>query len=278
MAGKECIVVLDNGSLRPEATFSLRSIAARLEALVGEPVFPVSLLHSSKIDPVDLGGTPALTWRRFLKEQHGIGMDRIWVLPLFFGPSSAVKDYLPKVTQEILGSDCAMQCLVAEPLVSPDEGDDAVARILHELLIQKLDTEAAVDAVVLVDHGSPVEVVARCRDQVANQLGFLLEDRAGKVIAASMERREGAEYDFNEPLLERALRDLAEEGAKRIALSYLFFSPGRHAGEGGDIDQILDDAGWTSGDRSVVKAPLVSESDGLIPLLALRLRELQGEG
>ena len=41
-------------------------------------------------------------------------------------------------------------------------------------------------------------VVSQVRDQLAGLLGA----SARFVVAASMERREGSEYDFNEPLLE----------------------------------------------------------------------------
>ena len=54
---------------------------------------------------------------------------------------------------------------------------------------------------------------------------------AGAVEASSMERREGTEYDFNEPLLENLLG--SEGFEKDVVLSMLFISPGRHAGPGG---------------------------------------------
>jgi len=51
-----------------------------------------------------------------------------------------------------------------------------------------------------------------------------------------MERREGDEYAFNEPLLERVI---GSEGFQdEVIVSMLFASPGRHAGPGGDVAQI----------------------------------------
>jgi hypothetical protein len=49
-----------------------------------------------------------------------------------------------------------------------------------------------------------------------------------------MERREGAEYDFNEPLLEHALQQAKGEAV----ILMLFLLPGRHAGPDGDVATI----------------------------------------
>ena len=47
-----------------------------------------------------------------------------------------------------------------------------------------------------------------------------------------MERREGSEYDFNDPLLESLIKELEEKKIKKLVLAQLFLSPGRHAGKG----------------------------------------------
>jgi hypothetical protein len=76
--------------------------------------------------------------------------------------------------------------------------------------------------------------VTRCRNFFAvslrNQLG-LNED---ELIACSMERRDGPEYDFNEPLLEDALQQAKGEAV----ILMLFLLPGRHAGGDGDVATI----------------------------------------
>ncbi|WP_309004696.1 CbiX/SirB N-terminal domain-containing protein [Pelagicoccus sp. SDUM812005] len=275
-ASEECIVLLDNGSLRPEAVFSLRTIAMNLERAIGKKVHPVSLLHSSKIPAEKLGGVEAETWRRFLRRRIEGGVVRFRVVPLFFGPSSAIADYLPKVTAEVIGALEGVELQVARPLVDAENrSDDAVACILEELLIQKLDTQESKAAcgVVVVDHGSPVEAVAKCRDLVAAQLEKRLGERVLGVVAASMERREGMEYAFNEPLLESALEMAAQRGWQRLILSYMFFSPGRHAGAGGDIDEIVAASDFVKRGGEVLSAPLVGRSSLLIDLLARRYRE-----
>ena len=88
--------------------------------------------------------------------------------------------------------------------------------------------------VYLCDHGSPIPEVTRCRNFFAvalrNQLG-LNED---ELIACSMERRDGPEYDFNKPLLEDALQQAKGEAV----ILMLFLLPGRHAGGDGDVATI----------------------------------------
>lgn len=274
-AREECIVLLDNGSLRPEAVFSLRTIARNLELRLGKKVHPVSLLHSSKIPAEKLDGVEAETWRRFLRRRLEEGVSRLRVVPLFFGPSSAIADYLPKVTAEVLDKHGHAKVQVAKTLLDPSgAGNDEVAGILEALLIQKLDTVASVArGVILVDHGSPLREVARCRDGVAKQLQLLLGDRVSGVVAASMERRDGKEYDFNEPLLESALSMAMDRGWRRVLLSYLFFSPGRHAGPGGDIDGIVEESQFVKRGGEVFSAPLVGQSPSLVELLVRRYEE-----
>lgn len=277
---EECIVLLDNGSLRPESTLRLRKLASELGKALGETVHPVSLLHSSKVPSDSLGGIEAETWRRFLRQRLEAGVSRVRLVPLFFGPSSAISDYLPKVTSEVVGSLGRGRVLVAKTLLDPTAPEeDSVAVLLRDLVIQQLDTlldDGLAQGVVLVDHGSPLASVAACRDRVAGQLGELLASRRLPVVAASMERREGDEYAFNEPLLESALEQARLLGWQRLLLSYLFFSPGRHAGPGGDIDEIVAKSRFVREGGVVLSMPLVGESPQLVDLLVRRYRESFG--
>lgn len=239
----------------------MRSISARLGARLGIEIHPVSLRHSNRIPKEELGGLMADTWRHFLEREIGSGAKRFMVMPLFFGESSAIIDYLPEVTEKVIGAREDIKVRVAKPLVDLEGGDNHVTRILRALIVEKLDTfeNALKPVVVLVDHGSPVERVADARNLVAEQLAGILGNRVSSVVAASMERRKGVEYDFNEPLLEGVLDQLGESAA---LLSFMFFSPGRHAGPGGDIESIVKQSG-----KVVVTCDLVGESDGLIDLL-----------
>ena len=74
------------------------------------------------------------------------------------------------------------------------------------------------------------------------EIGCFLEEKLGNQISgfstACMERREGKEYDFNDPLLETLLEDKKVSGGSCVILAQLFLAPGRHAGPDGDITQI----------------------------------------
>ena len=83
--------------------------------------------------------------------------------------------------------------------------------------------------VLLCDHGSPIKEVTRCRDQLAAALRRKLGLTAAELVACSMERREGAEYAFNEPLLQDALTRTRGD----VVILMLFLLPGRHAGPDG---------------------------------------------
>ena len=56
-----------------------------------------------------------------------------------------------------------------------------------------------------------------------------------------MERRDGAEYDFCDPLLARLL-DTPPWNASRVIVAMQFLLPGRHAGPDGDVAQICRQA------------------------------------
>ncbi len=128
-------------------------------------------------------------------------------------------------------------------------------------------------AVILVDHGSPVPVVAAVRDRLADDLRARLGEAVSGVLAASMERREGDAYAFNDPLLATALRTTGfDSGEVIVAMQFLL--PGRHAGPGGDVAQIIADAETAGAPRAlrVQMTRLVAEDDALADLLAARVR------
>jgi hypothetical protein len=76
--------------------------------------------------------------------------------------------------------------------------------------------------------------VTRCRNFFAVAIRTELGLKDDELIACSMERREGAEYAFNEPLLEDALQQAKGEAV----ILMLFLLPGRHAGGDGDVATI----------------------------------------
>jgi sirohydrochlorin ferrochelatase len=220
------ILLVDNGSLRPEATLELRRLSAEVAQLLGQPVHPVSVLHSHKIAAALLADEPAVIFEQAVQQAKVDGIAELILLPLFIGPSLALTEYLPKVFAEAQAG--AMKLSIREPLFGPE---------LQSMLIDNLKSTGwtkGSGTVLLCDHGSPIQEVTRCRNFFAVAIRTELGLKDDELIACSMERREGAEYAFNEPLLEDALQQAKGEAV----ILMLFLLPGRHAGGDGDVATI----------------------------------------
>lgn len=270
----ERIWLMDNGSLRPDATLQLREICRKLGHRIGSVVEPVSLLHASKVDPQLLGGEPARTFERSLKAAWAEGVRRIWVQPFFFGPSRAITDYLPQ-RLKALNEACPGLEIRVGPVLVPDY--DPAPEWLLDLLLDHVEQTARTldEPVVLVDHGTPVRAVNQVRDRLA----ALLDERwLGPVVPASMERREGDAYAFNEPLLERVFAQ-QHWVSGRVTVLMLFLLPGRHAGAEGDVAGILKDVKQNHPGLELEMSPLVGEHPAIVDAIASRLHEgLAGKG
>lgn len=269
------ILLLDNGSLRPASTLALRTLASRVAILCGRPVHPVSVLHSSKIDPDLLDGQAAETVPQTIKRLLREGKRQFICLPLFFGPSRAITRYLPDKLRPLLSQYPDARLHTAPFLATGDAARDS-------LLVDILDahTNALLQdwrhrpiPVVLVDHGTPEPAVNAIRNHLAGCLQQRLAGGAYPVTAASMERREGEAYAFNEPLLEHALHKI---GQGPVAVTLLFLHPGRHAGPEGDIAAIIERCRAARPDLEVRTSRLVGEHPLLAELLTQRLREACG--
>ncbi|MEQ5803060.1 CbiX/SirB N-terminal domain-containing protein [Halomonas sp. H10-9-1] len=286
------ILLVDNGSLRPQATLNLRRLAGALTEAAGEPVVAASLLHSHKIPAEQLEGKKAVTLGPLTKRLAAEGVTELIIVPFFFGPSQALTRYLPERLTEVQAEYPRLAIKVAAPLVDTLAGLDLrLARLLadnvREAMVNKgmvnkgMVNEAMGDertgerrkpTVVLVDHGSPTPEVAAVRNYVAGQLGALLNEEADCVTFASMERRDGDEYRFNEPLLADLLASRALAG-REVILAMLFLAPGRHAGEGGDIAEICAQAIAASPGLTVTTTRLVGEHEGILEILASRVSQ-----
>lgn len=261
------IFLVDNGSLRPEATFALRALAKAVSERVARPVEAVSLLHSHKIDAEELDGAPATIVKRRMREWIAEGQTDFIVLPLFLGPSLAITDYLPKVVEELREATPELSVEIAEPLAGPDveNPDLRLARILKDHLGGLL-ANAPDASLALIDHGTPIKPVNRLRDAVACQLS---SEIGRPVQPCSMERRQGPSYAFNEPLLEKL--GPSEASSKRLLLGMFFLLPGRHAGEGGDVACIARELKREGTFDEITMSPLLGEHPLLIDILADRL-------
>ena len=266
------VLLADNGSLEPAATLSLRTLATRLGDALDRKVVPVSLLHSNAVPEDQLDGQPAELLTDALAARLQDGESDFLIVPLFFGPSSALTDFLPTRVAALKGKFPQLRVRVAPWLVAVGAvSDERMAAILEDNVCAKIADIASRPAVILVDHGSPTQAVTAVREHLARQLRDRLGPIARGVLAASMERRPEPEYDFNEPLLERAF-DRPGFDAGPVIVAMLFLSPGRHAGPEGDIARICAAAQRRHPELRIVMTDLVGRHPGLIPILADRVR------
>jgi len=211
----------------------------------------------------------------FLKAKRKEGIDSFMIVPLFFGHSAAIYEYVPQRLRELREGWPELEMRLAPCMVDLDDPTNTdVAEILAEIVRKKVAEERLMNpGITLVDHGTPRIAVNLVRNFVANQLSELLEadENIGSVVASSMERREGDEYAFNEPLLENLL---GTPGFDRdVILSMLFISPGRHAGPNGDIAEICEEAEKEESSLKTYMSDLFATHPGSIDVLAKRFHQ-----
>jgi hypothetical protein len=235
--------LFDNGSFRADSTRSLRRLAARLEERLGHEVRAVSLLHSTRVAAAELDGVaaqllePALdAW--FTERPRG----RALLLPLFFGPSGALTEYIPERLASLRARHPEARALLAEPLVvTGEEPLELAAALADRVRATAAERGWRRPKVVLCDHGTPQRGVTAVRNQLGALLQRELGEEAEAVAVASMERRDGDEFAFNEPLLATLLSSAPFDSGE-VVVALQFLSPGRHAGPGGDVAEICEAA------------------------------------
>lgn len=265
-------LLIDNGSRRAASTLNLRQLAARLSQRLATPVAPVSLLHADAVALEALDAQAAELLEPGLRARLHAGERDFLLLPLFFGPSGALSNWIPQLLTRLAAEYGAFRLALAPPLCPLPPGEPRLVEILsdnlHQLAAQFSDLREA--RLVLVDHGSPLPEVSAVRHWLAEQLRARL---GGDTLLheAVMERRASAEYDFNGPLLEEQLTALASADAQRpILISMLFLSPGRHAGSDGDISAICARVRDAYPALQIATTPLVGTHPLLIEILASR--------
>ena len=307
--GAAAILLLDNGSLAPSSTLALRDLATRVSAASGAHVAPVSARFSDRLPAAELNGLLAECLPRAITRLAGEGHSHFIILPAFLGPSDTLTKFVPS----LFASHGDISFHVCRPLVDVRESgeDDRVARALVDGVRSSVARQSPGDspAVIVCDHGSPLSAVNDVRNHVAAQVAMLLNGEAAGVSPASMERRLGAAYDFNEPTLAGLLAGTARgvapfsvadradgtdsllpggEGGHapspfssgRVVVAMMFVSPGKHAGPGGDVATIVDEAVATAAARAgghpplaVSMSPLLGEHPLIVELLVDRLAE-----
>ena len=264
------IMLVDNGSLRANATTGLRLLAKKLGDKTSLNIHPVSLKHSDKISPDQLGGTPAQTFRNFMAQQLEKGECEFVLLPLFFGKSRALTSFVPDEIAVLKDQFGEFKLDIAETLYPLPEGEEGLVDIIYDHVIS---STKPLKNIVLVDHGSPIPQVTAVRQHLAQSVQQKLPE--GVVLEqAVMERRKGKEYDFNGDLLEHWLTQKAEAGETHVAVILMFFLPGSHAGEGGDIIEICESLMEKFPSFNISISPLISEHQKLVNILQKRLRSV----
>lgn len=270
--GEPVILLVDNGSTRAAATLSLRRIAAALGEACGRPVHPVSLQHADRIPVEQLDGVPAEVLPGFLRARLKEGAREFVVVPLFFGNSRALSSFIPEQAALLAAEFGAFELRQAVVLSPMPEGEPRLAQILAEHVAQcSARLGVRPNRVVVVDHGSPLPEVTAVRAKVTMALRERL-DAAITLGQAVMERRQGPEYDFNGQLLGDLLESCASQDPKCVVvLAMMFISPGRHAGPGGDIEQICREVMDRNPGLRVMVSPLIGEHPLLVEILKDRL-------
>lgn len=265
------LLLVDNGSTRPDSTRTLRRLAGALGERLGTTVHPVSLKHADRVPAERLDGRPADTLLPFLERSLDQGTRDFLVLPLAFGPSAALADVIPHTVAALQAARGPLALRIAPGLCPLPPGEPTLARILADQVASTAARERLIPRrVVLVDHGSPRPQASAVRAWLAARLQGLLGDRT-RVDQAAMERRPGPEYDFNGDLLETALGRLAlQDPGTPAVLAMLFLAPGRHAGPQGDIAEICRRVEARVPGFRAYPTPLVGEHPALIDILAQR--------
>lgn len=268
--------LFDNGSVRAASTLNLRVAARALEKEIGAPVKAVSLLHSSGVDAAELGGERAQLLEPALQEWLTAGSEDVAVvLPFFFGPSAALTAYVPERLAALRVKFPNARLEQGRWVVDLAAGaqDERVAAALADAARSVIRTgQLSRPKVVVVDHGSPQREVTAVRDQLTAQVGRMLAGETEVVAAASMERRPGPEYAFNDPLLAECLRTPPFDSGD-VVLALQFLSPGRHAGEGGDIAEICEAAKTEQPGLRTWMTGTIGADARVIEVLAERYRE-----
>lgn len=271
--------LFDNGSVRAESILSLRRLATALGERTGLPIQPVSLLHSSNVPATALGGEPArLLEPALIAHFEAFPDGEAVVLPLFFGPSAALTEYVPARIASLRARYPQAKIRCARWLVDPADNDRRLADVLADQVRAATRARGWVrPKVVVVDHGSPQAPVAAVRDHLGRQVRETLGNEIEALAVASMERRDGDAYRFNEPLLATALRTPPfDQGEVVVALQFL--SPGRHAGPAGDIATICAEAETERRELHTQMTEPIAADRRLIDVLADRLEQVTGQG
>lgn len=268
------ILLSDNGSSRADSTIQLRKLANELGSKTSQTIHPVSLQHADSIDAKLLDGKPAQIFNSFMSQQLSKGEHEFILLPLFFGNSKALTRFIPDEIEKLSREYGPFELKIGDVIYPLPQGEPLLSDIIYDHITNTSDRyKQTFDDIVLVDHGSPVPRVTEVRKHLAQSVQQKLP-ASYPLEQAVMERREGHEYDFNGDLLEHWLLTKAESGAHSALVVMMFFLPGRHAGENGDIVEICKSVMQKYPEFNIVISPLISENPKFLQILEERLERL----
>ena len=276
---KELCLLVDNGSLRDHAVLFTRKLARKLEADGAIPVTAVSLAHSDQIPVEKLNGVPVPLLAEALESiAQSMTVRRVTILPLLMVGDGVIYQKISSIIASFSKQHPAIECRLARALVKPgDRGPVSIPAFMAKAVSHLIQIDSLhLPEVWVVDHGSPLAKATEMRDEVAANLGRILpHGMVSGVYPASMERREGKEYDFNEPLLETALMHAGNRGVKDVIVVKMFLQPGRHSGKYGDISGILRSVRQEFPTMRIHEPSQVFSQKDLISLLKVRLDEVK---
>jgi len=306
------VAIVDNGSLQPEATFSLRRIAASVEAEARRKghlvrVEAAAARFADRIPARELGGKPAEVVPGWLKRvgkesRHG---QKVILLPLLIGPANTLTKSLPEAGRAApdgleISIAPSLVCLCPALYSLEASGASQVA----EMVADSLATISRKERPPGANGGATAQTTAssnsnRSTKHMAawswcgeNDFIFLCDHgspsqrvtAAREAVRVALEKR--LELTIRCCCMERRAGpefdfngSLLEDALKqlpqgaRCAVALLFLQEGRHAGPGGDIATIIVDVCKERPDISVVTTKVLAGHPGLIDLLLERLNK-----
>ena len=221
------VALIDNGSLEPAAHRTLRGVAATLSERTGTKVHAVSWKHSDRIAPESLDGLRAWTLASFVRQMVALGQREFLFVPFFISPQGAIGTALRNDLERLQGELGEFDFDFARGLADRGVLPAIVADRIRVTMVQHALVQPPV---LLVDHGGPSSASATLRDRIADQVRRELDGEIGPLVAVSME-------GDHPPLLGDEL-GRAEFVGRDVVVARLFLSPGRHAGEHGDVARL----------------------------------------
>lgn len=266
------VLLIDNGSVRANATLQLRVLSNKLSDKTSQKIHPVSLKHANKIPADQLNDQPAVIFYDFMSQQLTLGEREFIILPLFFGNSKALTSSIPDEINSLKRSFGEFSIKIADVIYPLPLGEPLLCDIIYEHITNTaIEHDLSLRNTVVVDHGSPVPQVTDVRTHLVESLQKRFSSEIN-LDQAVMERRPGKEYDFNGELLEHWLHQKATSGENSAIVCLLFFLPGRHAGQGGDIVEICKSIMKQNPGFNIHISPLISEHHLLVSILEARLK------